>query len=104
MASDRALLTLRQRGVLSLPRSWRTSELFEAVRREDGVIELRPQSTVTADQAWFWTQRWQQMEREAQADINAGRVTLYDSAQDMFADLDRFRAKHARLSAKRQRR
>ena len=24
------------------------------------------------DQAWFWSERWQRMEQEAQADIDAG--------------------------------
>jgi len=33
------------------------------------------------DQAWFWSERWQRMEREAQADIDAGRV-------ERFPDID----------------
>jgi hypothetical protein len=30
-------------------------------------------------QAWFWTPRWQEMEAEADADLAAVRVTVYDS-------------------------
>jgi len=30
-----------------------------------------------AAQSWFWTERWQQMEQEADADLAAGRVRTY---------------------------
>jgi hypothetical protein len=52
------------------------------------VIELRPQVPVPADQQWFWTERWQRMEREADADIAAGRVARFDSPEELVADLD----------------
>ena len=29
---------------------------------------------IPPDQAWFWTERWQRMEQEAQADIEAGSL------------------------------
>ncbi|MGH3184682.1 MAG: AbrB/MazE/SpoVT family DNA-binding domain-containing protein, partial [Streptosporangiaceae bacterium] len=34
----------------------------EIVERDDGVIELHPLLPHRADQAWFWTKRWQAME------------------------------------------
>lgn len=95
---DRFLLALRQRGVIALPPQWRTAPLFEAIRREDGVIELRPQETVDADQSWFWSNSWQKREREVQADIEAGRTLSYDSMEEMFDDLE-----HARLAFNRTR-
>ena len=39
-------------------------------------------------QAWYWTKEWQEGEREAQADIEAGRVKKYDSVKDFLASLD----------------
>jgi hypothetical protein len=60
----------------------------EVAEREDGVIELRPHLPVPADQQWFWTQRWQKMEREADEDIAAGRVARFDGPEDFLADLD----------------
>lgn len=39
------------------------------------------------DQAWFWTPEWQQMEREADEDIAAGRVKAFDTMDDLIADL-----------------
>ena len=36
-----------------------------------------------ADQAWFWSQRWQQMEREADEDIAAGRTVVVDGVSGL---------------------
>jgi hypothetical protein len=58
------------------------------VERPDGVVELHPLVPVPADQAWFWTERWQQMEREADDDIAAGRVSSHESIEDLFTHLD----------------
>jgi antitoxin MazE len=90
---EEALLKVNQRGVISLPKSLRgDANIFAAVRREDGVIELRPKFLVDRSQIWFWTEKWQHMEYEADADVANGRVHRYDSDEDMFADLDRRRA------------
>lgn len=61
----------------------------EVVGRPDGVIELHPVLPHRADQAWFWTEHWQAMEREVDEDIAAGRVETFDSAEEFIADLDR---------------
>jgi hypothetical protein len=78
-----------RRGTVVLPKAVRRDvEYVEVVRRPDGVIELRPQVPVDAAQAWFWSERWQDMEREADADIAAGRTRRYDSADAFLADLE----------------
>jgi len=61
------------------------------VERDDGVIELHPQVAVPADQMWFWTERWQKLEAEADADIAAGRVTRHDSGEALLEHLDGLR-------------
>jgi bifunctional DNA-binding transcriptional regulator/antitoxin component of YhaV-PrlF toxin-antitoxin module len=88
-------LTVQKRGVISLPASLRKKyHLDEAgaqvalSERPDGVIELRPQAAIPVEQRWFWSERWQQMEREAEEDIRADRVESFDSAEDFLADLD----------------
>ncbi len=87
------LLRVSERGVISLPKEMRENiDFFEAVQREDGVIELRPKMTVDHCAGWFWTERWQRMEREADADITAGQVHVFDSDAAMLADLDVHRA------------
>lgn len=37
------------------------------------------------DQAWFWTPEWQAKEREADADLAAGRVKTFKSAAEAIA-------------------
>jgi len=43
---------------------------------------------IDASQAWFWTRRWQRMEREADADVAAGALRPSDTAEEFLAELD----------------
>lgn len=83
------LVEVTDRGTITLPKAFRTARLYEVREREGGGIELIPQHAIDAAQAWFWTERWQKMEREASADIAADRVREFDSAVDFFAKLDK---------------
>jgi AbrB family looped-hinge helix DNA binding protein len=58
----------------------------------DGEIVLLPHVAVPAEQAWFWTKRWQMMEREADAELAAGKSTTFDTADDFLAHLERIDA------------
>ncbi len=94
--AEKTYLTVQRRGVINLPADIRRrlhldepGAQLEMSEREDGVIELRPTLPVAADQRWFWTERWQAMEREADADIAAGRVTRSDGPGDFLAELER---------------
>lgn len=49
-------------------------DILEA-RLEDGKIILVPVVAVPKDQAWYWTEQWQQEEREADEQIKRGEVT-----------------------------
>jgi AbrB family looped-hinge helix DNA binding protein len=60
---------------------------------EDDTIILRPQIHIPRDQAWFWTKEWQKGELEAEADIQAGRVTKTRSLDQLFRKLHRGRSK-----------
>jgi len=40
------------------------------------------------NQAYFWTREWQEAEREASADIKAGRVKTFGTAEELLDDLD----------------
>jgi bifunctional DNA-binding transcriptional regulator/antitoxin component of YhaV-PrlF toxin-antitoxin module len=89
------LLTVQSRGTIALPADLRRrlhldrdDAQVKLVELDDGRIELIPVVAVPADQAWFWTDRWQAMEREADADIAAGRVTVVDGADELIANLD----------------
>ncbi len=58
----------------------------------DGEIVLLPHVAVPAEQAWFWTERWQAMEREADAELAAGKSTTFDTADDFLAHVERIDA------------
>ncbi|MHB8462506.1 MAG: hypothetical protein ACYDA1_07665 [Vulcanimicrobiaceae bacterium] len=49
---------------------------------------MNPQHLVAADQAWFWSERWQNMERVASAEIDGGRTKRSASVEDLFEELD----------------
>jgi antitoxin PrlF len=42
---------------------------------------------IPPDQSWFWSERWQRMKREAQADIDAGRVKKYATPEEAITAL-----------------
>lgn len=84
------ILTVQSRGTVALPADLRRrlhldqeNAQVKLVEGDDGRIELIPVVTVPADQAWFWTDRWQGMEREADADVAAGRTTVVDGLADL---------------------
>jgi AbrB family looped-hinge helix DNA binding protein len=63
---------------------------LEVVYENDSII-LRPQVEVPRDQAYFWTKDWQEGEKAASADIRAGRLRRFDSAEALARDLKRKR-------------
>ena len=62
--------------------------VVEMIERDDGVIELRAALPVPADQRWFWSERWQEREREVDEHVAAGRVTHHESTEDFLDHLD----------------
>ena len=62
---------------------------FIEVEERDGAIVMLPKKLIDADQAWFWSPEWQKAEREAEADIRAGRVSgPFKNVQDLKKHLD----------------
>jgi hypothetical protein len=55
---------------------------------EGNSIVLHPKKLIEASQAWFWTDAWQAGEREASADIAAGRLTRFDSDDELLRSLE----------------
>jgi AbrB family looped-hinge helix DNA binding protein len=100
-----ARTTLRAKGQLTLPEEIRKAarleegDLLEAEITPDGIL-LRPQKVIDASQAWFWTPEWQAGEREADADLAAGRGEKFTSGEEFLAAL-RARAKPAARRRKR---
>lgn len=88
-------LGVQGRGLIALPADIRRrmhldepGAQLEMTERTDGVVELRAALPVPAEQRWFWTQRWQEREREVDEHVSAGRVTVHESTDDFLGHLD----------------
>jgi bifunctional DNA-binding transcriptional regulator/antitoxin component of YhaV-PrlF toxin-antitoxin module len=89
------IVSVQSRGTVALPADLRRrlhldqpNAQVRIVERDDGGVELTPIVAVPADQAWFWQERWQQMEREADADVDAGRTTTANGVDELLQVLD----------------
>jgi AbrB family looped-hinge helix DNA binding protein len=86
------LITMRKNAQITLPASIRRKarlqegDILEAEVRDD-VIILRPKKLVDKSQAWFWSNRWQEGEKAAQADIEHGRVKEFGTVDQLIEDL-----------------
>jgi antitoxin MazE len=58
------------------------------VQVEDGRIVLVPTVTIARDQAWYWTESWQEGERKAERDVKNGRLTDISSEEELDAFFD----------------
>lgn len=86
---------VQSRGLIALPAPLRErlhlnepGTQLEVTERADGVVELRAALPIPAEQAWFWTERWQKREREVDEHVDAGRVTVFESGEDFLDNLD----------------
>jgi bifunctional DNA-binding transcriptional regulator/antitoxin component of YhaV-PrlF toxin-antitoxin module len=91
-------LGIQQRGLIALPAEVRRrlhldepGAQVEVTERDDGVLELRAALPVQADQAWFWTERWQQREREVDEALERGQITVHETTDDFVDHLDSLR-------------
>jgi len=48
---------------------------------------LVPKKLIDKSQAYFWTTEWQAAEREAQSDIDAGRILEFSTIDEVLAEL-----------------
>ena len=83
---------IRQNYQITLPAELRKrlgvkiGDLLEIAVKGTKLI-VTPKRAVDIDQAWFWSKEWQAAEREADADIKAGRVKKARSAEEMIRSL-----------------
>ncbi len=84
---------LRVRSQITLP-----SEIVKKMRLaegdnldiilEDDKIILKPVLVIDRSQSWFWTKKWQQMEKEADEDIKQGKVRKAKNLKELIRKLD----------------
>jgi AbrB family looped-hinge helix DNA binding protein len=85
---------LRNKGQVTVPTEIRSllgaqvgDDLLFSTDERGQVIISRAQ-VISPEQAWFWTERWQRLEYEAQSDLDAKRVVEYSSLNEALAALD----------------
>jgi AbrB family looped-hinge helix DNA binding protein len=86
------LVQIRKKAQITLPASVRQKLGIEEgdfvdVQVKDGDIVLKVMKLVSKEQSWFWTERWQSGEREAEKDIRNGRVHQFENSDDAIAFL-----------------
>lgn len=96
------IIQVRKKSQVTLPLSVRKKLDIEEgdfldVQVRDREIVLKVKKLIDKDQAWFWTKRWQEGERQADEDIKAGRVHSYPDVKSAIAHLNE-RAKKYRSS------
>ena len=94
------LIQVRKKAQVTLPQSVRKALNIEEgdfleVQVENGQIVLRVKKLVDKEQAWFWTRRWQEGEREAEDDLRAGRIHTFDGSKEAVAFLHKRARKRA---------
>jgi AbrB family looped-hinge helix DNA binding protein len=86
------LVQVRKKAQVTLPQSVR-QELgieegdFLDIQVRSGEIVIKVKKLMDKEQAWFWTNRWQQGEKEAEEDIRAGRVYNFPDTKKTVAFL-----------------
>jgi AbrB family looped-hinge helix DNA binding protein len=85
---------LRQKGQVTVPPEVRSllgvSEGDDLLFYPDetGRMMVTRAQVIPPEQAWFWSDRWQQMEHEAQADLASGQVKEFASLSSALENLD----------------
>ncbi|MGD1119972.1 MAG: AbrB/MazE/SpoVT family DNA-binding domain-containing protein [Dehalococcoidales bacterium] len=80
-------------GQITLPASVRRElgieegDLIEISVRDEQAV-LMPKKLIDKRQAYFWTKKWQDGEKQADEDIKAGRVKAFDSVEDLLKELN----------------
>jgi AbrB family looped-hinge helix DNA binding protein len=88
------LVRVQSRGLIALPKRVRAKYRLddpgaqvELTEREDGVIELRPALAIPATEKWFWEESWQSGEREIDAHVANGKISVTDGVDDFLQSL-----------------
>lgn len=87
------VLQIRSNGQITLPATVRRQahlkegDWLEVVLEADGSLRLVPKVAIDRSQAYFWSQRWQQSEREAEADLQNGLYQDFESMDDFINSL-----------------
>jgi antitoxin MazE len=84
---------LRRRSQVTLPSEvvkkmkLREGDNLDIIIEDDKII-IKPVLVIDRSQSWFWSKKWQEMEREADDDIKHGRVQKAKDVKELIEKLD----------------
>ena len=55
---------------------------------EDDKIIIKPVLIIDRSQAWFWSEEWQEKEKEVEVDIEKGRIHKAKNVDDLIDELE----------------
>jgi antitoxin MazE len=58
------------------------------ISMEDDKIIIKPVLVIDRSQSWFWSKKWQAMEKEADGDIKQGRIHKAKNVEELIERLD----------------
>ncbi len=93
MADEHSVTKVTRNGQVTLPAKIRREANVEegdilTVHLEADRIVLIPKKLIDKSQAYFWTEDWQEAEKEAERDLAEGRVESYETVDDLIAGLE----------------
>jgi antitoxin MazE len=62
-------------------------DIVEVLVEDDRAV-LLPKKIIDKSQAYFWSKEWQEAEIEASEDIKSGKVKTFETAKELFGDLN----------------
>ena len=87
------VIKLRERSQITLPSeivkklNIKTGDTLEVKLKGDKII-ITPVLIIDRSQAWFWSKKWQDKEREVEEDIREGRLTSAGNMNDLLKKLE----------------
>jgi antitoxin MazE len=84
---------LRRRAQVTLPSEvvkkmkLQEGDNLDIAMEEDRII-IKPVLVIDRSQSWFWSKKWQELEREVDEDIKKGRVHKAKNVEELIKKLD----------------
>jgi antitoxin MazE len=84
---------LRRRAQVTLPSEvvkkmkLQEGDNLDIAMEEDRII-IKPVLVIDRSQSWFWSKKWQELEKEANEDIKKGKVHKAKNVKELIKNLD----------------
>lgn len=81
-------LTQIAQAMLSLAQEMKQHAQKSGVNPPLEMPDFIPPDVIPPEDAWFWSEAWQKGEREVNTAYREGRYKIFDTIDDLLADLD----------------